>query len=330
MQLMLLLLQLIAGHELFSLRDSTCATFRLAEEVAEGDSRILQLWADEQAAAEARIAAHWADVQRKQSLAARARQKVADARAVLSSKQKQLSDAEYTLNITDKYEFRSFIISLLWTTARDRFRACSSAVDSAKSDVKAAEAALTLAEAAPPPVIQPLPKSRALALQWLFFLYMPPLFRRLSRAAFLCQQLLLPPTAEVQSQITVPSYQTSLTAHYNNHQKGQWYQNSPRVGSDGAVLLVCRTFPPCPSSVGPKHVDHFFSRGVDGIWYPDSLVPLEMGWKGSGSTFDHIKPSGYFNPFKALAAECELFTGLSELAVTISTGILLSGHANPS
>jgi hypothetical protein len=53
-------------------------------------------------------------------------------------------------------------------------------------------AKLKQAEMAPEAVWQPLPAQEGLALQALFFLFMPPLFRVLSRMTFTAQQMLFP------------------------------------------------------------------------------------------------------------------------------------------
>jgi len=51
---------------------------------------------------------------------------------------------------------------------------------------------LTEVERSPPSVLQPLPTSKDLALQILFYLNMPALFRTLSSMSFTAQQMLVP------------------------------------------------------------------------------------------------------------------------------------------
>ena len=51
---------------------------------------------------------------------------------------------------------------------------CKENVERKKAEVSAKEAQVKDAEKAPPPFIQPLPAGGGLALQWIFFLHMPP------------------------------------------------------------------------------------------------------------------------------------------------------------
>lgn len=228
-----------AGKEVFSLGGSgPQATFSFAQQFAQADSDLRALWASEQQDAERRKTAHWAEVQRKQALVAKLRAEIRDVESQLQSAQLLLRSAEQIRDVTTQYEYSGHCLS---TTSA--YRAADRTVSTRSSTVSILESAksqldsqLDEALKPPPSVIQPLPHDEPAALQWLFFLHMPPLFRHLSRASFLAQQMLLPrPLGDAASAIGVQPFATSLTLHYNQHQQCRPYHTPPqqRSGSDG-------------------------------------------------------------------------------------------------
>ena len=288
----------VPDRELFSLRDQGYATFAFAQAYAAADTSMKEIMALEVEVAEARRQTHWEEVQDKQRLAARLRSELhalQQALPGLSSANAQ-AGAMYRASrdcrgLTDPHLFKVYNDS-------------GAALKSRQSEISCKEAELKSANTPPPPVLQPLPKRTQLAFGWLFFLHMPPLFRRMSRASFLAQQMLLPVPpgshAEQWSGIKVAAYTTSLADYYNQRRLDGRYA-TPAVhgpGSDGEVSLqsrgeVCITW--------PTHVDSFL--GLDhGVWHPDSL-PASMGWKGSASAADSslgLAAVGFFNPFVAV------------------------------
>ena len=164
-------------------------------------------------------------------------------------------------------------------------------------------------EKPPEAVLQPLPAADGLARQWLFFLHMPPAFRRLARLSFLAQQVLLPrplgawspELAAVQKAVTVQQPHTSAVQYYNQRRSCRTYLSSAghqlADGQDGCVKLYADG--QLPSHVGPASIE-LYTSPADGVWHPDSLRP-SMLWGGSGSTADSGSglPS-YFNPFAAV------------------------------
>eukprot|EP00198_Chlamydomonas_reinhardtii_P007687 XP_001697024.1 predicted protein [Chlamydomonas reinhardtii] len=136
-------------------------------------------------------------------------------------------------------------------------------------------------EKPPEAVLQPLPAADGLARQWLFFLHMPPAFRRLARLSFLAQQVLLPrPLGAWSPELAAVQKAVTLAD-----------------GQDGCVKLYADG--QLPSHVGPASIE-LYTSPADGVWHPDSLRP-SMLWGGSGSTADSGSglPS-YFNPFAAV------------------------------
>ena len=183
------------GREVFSLRDDTGRpTFDMAAEFAGGDARMAELWRTEQAAAAARQAGHWTEVMRKQVLARDLRGELARCQARLRTKEAsftQASDARsaaYHRHMAARWN----TYYTQYSEAQDAENACQAAVTAERAEKRRIQAALAEAEKSPSAVIQPLPSKAGQALAWLFFLYMPPAFRHLSRASFLAQQLTLP------------------------------------------------------------------------------------------------------------------------------------------
>ena len=165
-------------------------------------------------------------------------------------------------------------------SGRTRLEAADNALSLAQYDVEHTQRLLRQWGRPPEAVIQPLPQSPAIALRWLFFLHMPPLFRALSRATFLAQQLLLPPDVD----LPPVDWKSRLASHYNAHQASAYAAVEPRQGHDGAVLLVSSDAAIEPTRVGPSHVNSY-TTPQHGVWHPDGMR-LGMGWQGSGSKAD--------------------------------------------
>ena len=290
-----------AGRELFSLRDQGQATFGFAQAYAAKDSAMTAILKEEEKVAEARRQSHWQEVQEKQRLAA-------SIRVELASLWQQFHALESASNVA----YRNYINS------KDRYGnynqylsgiddQCRSARDACNAQISAKGAALKVAETPPPPILQPLPRDSKLALGWLFFLHMPPLFRRLSRASLLAQQLLLPVPPDSHEEqwksLQVKPYQTSLVSYYEVHRlEGRYALPAQHdSGSDGHVSLHSRG-KQCDS--WPNHVDSFYGPD-DGVWYPDSLHTA-LGWKSSGSATDEdlgLASVGFFDPFQPVDQE---------------------------
>ena len=285
----------VPGRELFSLRDQGQATFAFAQAYAGRHSSMREILAQETAVAEARKQKHWKEIQEKQQLAVKLRLELQALQRTLPALISAETSAYESYNAS--YDHNGYRDSYLLSV----YNGCSTAASSRRSDITRKEAEIKAAETPPPPVLQPLPKSSQLALGWIFFLHMPPLFRRLSRASFLAQQMLLPvpPGSHVEQwgDIKVTPYPTSLVGYYNRCRLDGRYATPAQhsAGSDGEVSLQSRGK---ENATWPTHVDSF--RGPDdGVWHPDSLY-TSMGWKGSGSSTDSslgLSGAGFFNPF---------------------------------
>jgi hypothetical protein len=281
------------GRELFCLRNEA-ATFKAAQSYAASDAAMCSLLQQHQADSAARVNAHWAEVQRKQRLAASIRKEI---ERLKTQKAQQESERSYEASYSTRYDQLTRSISSLG------------------SQIYSKEADLRLAEAAPEPVIQPLPSATCLAQQWLFFLHMPQLLQHLARASFTAQQLLLPdslPAGAVERLQVTDLHMYSLAEHCNVYQRVGTYNKTPaciKQGSDGpAGVVLLRSSSPEPPSTrhsewngvrfNPKHIDSFSSSSC-GVWWPDQLT-LSMGWLGSSCAADRLPCDGFINPFAAV------------------------------
>jgi hypothetical protein len=224
------------GQDLFSLRDHGKATFLFAKEFAIEDQQMMELWQEEKSDADARVEKHWDEVKEKQKLAAALREKLTELEAEYS---------ELSARVDALYNDDS--INQEYLSAKER-------ASNKQEEVSKTQKKLKAVEQAPAPVIQPLPQEQATALQWIFFLYMPPVLRCFSRSNFLAQQLLLPLPdypAEVAESTKVEDFKTSISNHYTNHQSSTYHSpSSRRKGAEGRVLLQSYDEPPQPKDVG--------------------------------------------------------------------------------
>ncbi|GAX73071.1 hypothetical protein CEUSTIGMA_g524.t1 [Chlamydomonas eustigma] len=310
------------GKELFSLANGGAPTFQMAAEFASGDAMLTGIWKSEQTAADHRKAAHWAEVQRKQKLAAALRLELAVLISHMGKSCQLMGDAQQELHA--QRALYSYKESYMWSSQQAAYNKAYQNHQNARHQVSSKEAEVRSAEAAPPPVMQPVPKEKNKALSWLFFYHMPKAFRILSRFSFMSQQMLLPPPSEPEhaalwdNTIRVESYcKTMATDIYNNLSSIYTYvphnSLSHVTGFDGFVQLQSRDS--IPKKYGPDHVDSFTSP-EDGVWYPDNLdsaMRPEMTWYGSGCLVETrlgFVSAGCFNPFAELGAKVteQLFT----------------------
>lgn len=277
----------VPGMCVFSLTDTGTATFGMAEQYARRDSRMYSIWSQEQSAAQERMRAHWQQVREQQQKA---------------------RDLRYTLQRLEGNErsHQSSLNASRWQSSD--YHHYQNLISSVRGKISTTRSELASAEKPPQPVIQPLPEDPGRALQWLFFLYMPPLLRHMSRGSFLAQQLLLPlplnAYPEVVKQVVVSNYKASLTEYYNAaNSNSTWCKVSHpgRTGTEGAVGLWSAFEAPRADSVGPTHIDSFYSNR-DGVYFPDQLVP-GMTWRGSGCSADSsagISSLQFFDPFRPI------------------------------
>ncbi len=294
------------GQLLFSLADGGAGSSAFALEYAGGCGRLQGVWRQEAADAAARKRAHWAEVLRKQRLAAQLRIELSQ----LQSEGRRLDDEYNRYNTWYMNAKGGSWEEQNYRQSRNRLSSQRSANQSEQSRVSAE---LREAEKAPPPVLQPLPSGTNAALTWLFFLHMPPLLRRLSRAAFLAQQALLPHPCtaheDVCASLAVQGLKTHLTAHYNTHRYNPVYHPTPQQpanGAEGDVRLWSYGSVPNPDDVGPRQVDSCYTED-HGVWHPDKLS-LVMAWQGSSCQVDAALglPAGWFNPWALGAGQQRL------------------------
>ncbi len=271
---------------MFSLGDGGKATFAMAAEYVAGCQQLSAIVQQHQADAQARIEAHWAEVQRKQQQLPGLCRRLSEAQASLDRASTRLAQLEIKYSDYGK------------KSKPQDLKQLRVEVDSnLRPQVSFAARQVQQGEEPPAPVIQPLPKELVPARQWVFFLHMPPLLRRLARCGFLAQQLLLPLPADAATAqaIAAPSYPTSLAQHCNQRQATWGFSSPQHKATEGSVMLYSSSSVPYTSSLGPSSVESFESE-ADAVWWPDSMKPA-MAWRGSGSTADGQISSGFFNPW---------------------------------
>ena len=169
------------GLQVFTLTNGGGATFAMAQQYAQDSAQLCGIWQAEQAAAEARKQAHWQEVVSKQQLANQLRTKLSSEKAVEAAANQEHQAAQHTLNAIEvPYGTSRYERKLARQPAEQVVAACLAELRQAQAACRATERALAQALKPPTPVFQPLPVDRGAALVWLFFLYMPPMFRLVS------------------------------------------------------------------------------------------------------------------------------------------------------
>jgi hypothetical protein len=276
------------GQTVFTLKQQS-GTFKLALQYASGCARLKGIWEAEKRDAAARKAAHFSEVLRKQALARECRK---DLEYLNRQKNEALADRDRSS--TYPYDF-------------SKYRHYDNKHDELIISVRNKERDLEEAERSPPAVLQPLPAAKDLAMQALFFLHMPLLYRVVSCMAFTAQQMLLPRQDcesyckdwRILQAVAVTPAKSSWPAHYNSAKNVCMYCRSPsavEAGTDGDVKLASMQTAPKLSDVGPRHVEQI-SNAEQGIWHPDGLA-LHMQWSGGASSLDtSVFGGGLINPF---------------------------------
>lgn len=273
----------VADKPVFSLRRGD-KTFDFAREYSRRVHG--KLWRAEHAAAQRRTDAHYAVVLEKQ----RRLHSLDEEMTVLRSR---LSEA-----VAERRGMQSLSVDVLERVARQ------SKLDRLQIDITLKEEEIRSVEQPPPPVYQPLPRNKDKADAILFFLFITPAFRILSRLSFCAAQAMLPRADRVQltgsQQLDVAAcikrarYATSWIEYYTNHTPQYKLSCQPDVRVGSAVSA------PQAHDFGPNNVRRF-SCPDDGVFYPDSLTP-SFYWNGGGFELDE-RSCGYFDPFALLPDE---------------------------
>jgi hypothetical protein len=251
----------------------TDMTVDFASKMGRNSADITAAWAAEQKHAAGRRNAHWAEVQRKQELARRLRAELVDAKADLH--EAEMAVARAPSGSTGRHA------SAAERAQYYEYQDLLSVVTSCKSAVSSLKTQLKRALEAPEPVVQPLPSDADKALAALFFLYLPPALRTLSRLSFEAQAALLPrPLSKTDSEaLRCSALRLEWSAHHAAYQEYVFYKLSPavRAGAKGAVELGSSVDVPAKKEIGAATVDGMYSAS-DGVWHPNGLLCLY--WQG--------------------------------------------------
>lgn len=280
---------------IFSLKDEA-PTFNLGRVVANSSHKMLKIWEEEEIDANSRMEHRWQAVLKQKEEAQELRHEIADlegkrykANQKIASKLEDLEEHRRQQRLHEyckegmrwdtevQYDRREHQICIdQIANLQNRVAKLRVMVNNIDLELHHKNEALRTALKSPPPVIQPLPKDKDRAMPIIFFLYMPRVFKLLSRLSFTAQQLLIPTPwnrneaerrdiARLISRQAGAIGQLSLKDHYNKY--------SSREGSDSHLFL--RSIQnsdsiPEPRNIGNSNVDHIRNKN-DGIWYPDQL-----------------------------------------------------------
>ena len=265
------------GNEVFSLQNQD-SLFDFALQFSYQSPDLLNIWDNEERAANQRENEQWQRILAKQK-------EVTELKRQLNDLQHQ----ENNLKITSSF-------SCIGINPELR---------NVQTKISQVQSSLQIAENAPPPVFQPLPRNRNLGLIFLFFLHMPPDLKILARMAISAKQCLIPNSSfcqhtaldvaeinRINNSLKVnSSFWTSLANYYDSH--------LPSKASSNEVLHLFSAYSLAkPNHVGPRNVMDYTSPS-QGVWHPDQLKPIIL-WNGGGFHLDS-RNIGHFNPFVRLS-----------------------------
>lgn len=294
----------------FTLADRGSATFNLAADVAGESSRIRGIWNNEVTASHGRRDAHWAKVKSLQETRAgirdsiftskaelfQQRAKLETAKAERSESQlnySRLRKAERTSAGTEVCRLGSRLHRSCWCKFCQSVTDAQRARDSTQQQIAAFERRLRDTQKLSP-VLQPLPESETAALQVLFFLHMPQVFRSLGHLSFQAQQVLLPQQwdTSMTEAVKQPSCATHWHDYCNQHRSSNYHNpvTPTPVAAAGSVKLGY-----CGELGEPETMVDNCRDPSDGVWHPDTLAPGRMLWEGGDFPVD--LRSFYFDPF---------------------------------
>jgi hypothetical protein len=215
------------GKEIFALKDTGSVgkpTFEFARKFAGDAEALMGLWKEEHDAAEERMDDHWRCVQEKQARARELRESIAAATTAANhaeSSYRMKKAAEESLSAHQYERVSPYRKNSPYTDRHYEWQRAKGSADSAKSDwdsklyaLQALENDLERTLVPPDIVVQPLPRDRGRALEWLFFMYLQRVavdLYRLARMCFCAQQVFcLPLPADWKSRMKVPPTCCSL------------------------------------------------------------------------------------------------------------------------
>ncbi|CAN0036131.1 unnamed protein product, partial [Scytosiphon promiscuus] len=281
---------------IFTLADSGRATFNLAAAVAGQSSHIRSIWENEVIAAERRRDGHWAKVKSLQETRAGIRVGILTAEGNLVAHQaalqwknhlRDMSQARYRNGSEeDRKRGGTDLCTMGMAEAERRCEFINMEIAAFKQRLRET--------ATVSPVLQPFPAAETAALQVLFFLHMPQVFRSLAHLSFEAQQVLLPQRwdTSVTEAVKEPPCETHWHAHCIKHRSSTYHTPlfPTPAGEEGTVKLGYS------GELGePEMLVDNCRKPSDGVWHPDTLSPGRILWEGGD--FPPDKRSFYVNPF---------------------------------
>ena len=188
----------------------------------------------------------------------------------------------------------------------DKYRRIGEKIKSLRDEISKLKQAIEQYERPPSPLFQPLPESKARAMEIIFFLEMPRHFQVLLNISFMAQQMLLPrgqqvtmksagkedKKLDIAEQIAILPFKQDWSAYYRQYEG---------LRSPVSLQAVLASYTEPPETVGPTNVMSY-TCDKDGVWHPDDLRP-GLWWRGGScdaDMFPRFLPGkgGYFDPWK--------------------------------
>ena len=270
----------------FSLRAND-HTFELSRRHSEGSSSIRHVWDVEQQAAAKRQQDHWQEVLWKQ-------EKLRLLDRELSELEAHHRDQQAIFDSTRPISHRTS------TEQNQRRNRAQAQLASLSQQIQWKNSEIKSTAVPPPGILQPLAASRDKAMAVLFWYHMPADYQVLSRLCFTAQQMLLPKASQVTvsddeqvnigAKIASAAPATGLRDYYLSQSTTRSFSavdTKVLLGSHGRVVS---------GNWYPSNVRQF-TNANDGIWHPDSLLPI-MSWTGGSCSLD--SRGGHFDPFRLM------------------------------
>lgn len=285
-------------QKIFSLQSQSDPTFAFAAEVAETVSDIKKALALDRAEMAKRESDHW-------NVILKTKERLRSLQEQLTTKREALALREQILNGETKYytssspnadgSYSNFV--------RSEWRDANNACKSARGNVISLQNTITSTEKPPANVIHPLPESDHLAMQVLFFMFMPAELNSMARLCLASQSMLLPrsrkisvvgrdSTVDVDKLVEVETPRTCWLSFYNTHSSSK-----SGIGAKTHLSLHTSQEPP-RGKFGPSTVSAY-TTPRDGVFYPCSMARgnLVTAWRGGEFNLDE-RQCGPYNPFQ--------------------------------
>ena len=190
----------------------------------------------------------------------------------------------------------------------EKYRAVVSKIFDVEQNISRTQRDIESEQKPPPPLLQPLPANKAMAMEVIFFLEMPRHFQVLLRLSFMAQQLLLPrqqsvtikgagkqdEEIDIQKLIAFERFKFDWKHYYMGH-------GGIRSPVPLQATLASSHFDSSAEKkeLGPSNVMSYTSHN-DGVWHPDTSFPGSGLWWSGGTLGPDIRNGEWFDPWRSI------------------------------